>query len=297
MHFIVAFDITIGLKHAFDSLDIEATTPHSIVTSFRYPLKVVVLIFRHYLPSLILYVISVYGSVQRLLIKDEASLALRKAAIVHGSRVLARLSLHLAELDSISRTHTALAKNRPTRCYGKRTSIIQRGVQARRGPSRSRRRARLTHIARELGVHPSLLQTCRRKYGSTGSEKAAAKPPTSFEDENRRLRRENAVIREDREILKKRPRSLRRIPIKYAFIEEQRTQHSVRRTCELLSVSPAGYYEWRGRPPSPRALVDATLAADIKRVHAESRRTYGRPRIHAELAARGCESAKSLSVV
>lgn len=75
--------------------------------------------------------------------------------------------------------------------------------------------------------------------------------------------------------------------MKYAFIEEQRTQHSVRRMCELLGVSPAGYYEWRGRPPSPRALVDATLAADIKRVHAESRRTYGRPRIHAELAAQG----------
>ncbi len=75
--------------------------------------------------------------------------------------------------------------------------------------------------------------------------------------------------------------------MKYAFIEEQRTQHSVRRMCKLLSVSPAGYYEWRGRPPSPRALVDATIAANIKRVHAESRRTYGRPRIHAELAAQG----------
>ena len=64
-------------------------------------------------------------------------------------------------------------------------------------------------------------------------------------------------------------------------------QHSVRRMCELLSVSPAGFYEWRGRPPSPRALEDASLAAEIKRVHAESRRTYGRPRIHAELAAQG----------
>ncbi len=75
--------------------------------------------------------------------------------------------------------------------------------------------------------------------------------------------------------------------MRYAFIEEQRAQHSVRRMCELLSVSPAGYYEWRGRSPSQRTLVDTSLIAKIKRVHAESRRTYGRPRIHAELAAEG----------
>ena len=75
--------------------------------------------------------------------------------------------------------------------------------------------------------------------------------------------------------------------MKYAFIEEQRTQHSVHRMCKLLGVSPAGYYEWRGRSPSRRAVVDADLVADITRVHTESRRTYGRPRIHAELAAQG----------
>jgi hypothetical protein len=75
--------------------------------------------------------------------------------------------------------------------------------------------------------------------------------------------------------------------MRYAFIEEQRMQHSVRRMCEALDVSPAGYYEWRGRPPSARALADVDLRALIVRVHAESRRTYGRPRIHAELSAEG----------
>ena len=75
--------------------------------------------------------------------------------------------------------------------------------------------------------------------------------------------------------------------MRYAFIEEQRTQHCVRRMCTLLSVSPAGYYEWRGRPLSARAMVDEELRSAIVRVHADSRRTYGRPRIHAKLCAEG----------
>lgn len=75
--------------------------------------------------------------------------------------------------------------------------------------------------------------------------------------------------------------------MRYAFIEEQRTQHCVRRMCTLLNVSPAGYYEWRGRPLSARAIVDAQLRSAIVRVHADSRRTYGRPRIHAKLRAEG----------
>ncbi len=52
----------------------------------------------------------------------------------------------------------------------------------------------------------------------------------------------------------------------------------------LLGVSRSGYYEWRGRPPSPRAVADAALSAVITEVHTASRATYGAPRVHAELA-------------
>jgi transposase InsO family protein len=75
--------------------------------------------------------------------------------------------------------------------------------------------------------------------------------------------------------------------MRYAFIDEQRTQHPVRRMCELLEVSSAGYYEWRGRELSPRAQADITIGEAVVRAHAESRKTYGRPRIHAELSAQG----------
>ena len=53
--------------------------------------------------------------------------------------------------------------------------------------------------------------------------------------------------------------------------------------CRVLRVSTSGYYEWRGRAPSARALADAELSAQIVEIHAMSRGTYGAPRVHAEL--------------
>jgi putative transposase len=53
--------------------------------------------------------------------------------------------------------------------------------------------------------------------------------------------------------------------------------------CRVLRVSTSGYYEWRDRAPSARALADAELSTQIVEVHAMSRGTYGAPRVHAEL--------------
>jgi transposase InsO family protein len=51
----------------------------------------------------------------------------------------------------------------------------------------------------------------------------------------------------------------------------------------VLDVSTSGFYAWLVRKPSKRARRDAELIEKIKRIHAESRGTYGAPRIHAEL--------------
>ena len=57
--------------------------------------------------------------------------------------------------------------------------------------------------------------------------------------------------------------------------------------CRILGLSPSGYYAWLKRPPSPRSLANARLTDEIRRIYAWSRRSYGRPRMQAELRDQG----------
>jgi transposase InsO family protein len=74
----------------------------------------------------------------------------------------------------------------------------------------------------------------------------------------------------------------------YPFIEaEEEEQHPVAPACRLLEVSRSAYYCWAAHIPSRRDVSDAELTALITRIHADSRCTYGAPRIHAELMDQG----------
>ena len=70
----------------------------------------------------------------------------------------------------------------------------------------------------------------------------------------------------------------------FEFIHAEKADFSIKFMCERLGVTRQGYYAWRKRPPCQRRIVDAAYTAVIKRIHTESRSTYGAPRIHAELA-------------
>ena len=58
--------------------------------------------------------------------------------------------------------------------------------------------------------------------------------------------------------------------MRFRFIEDRRADYPVRIMCDVLEVSPAGYYAWRSRPESPRSVANRELLADIKRVHRDT---------------------------
>ena len=54
-------------------------------------------------------------------------------------------------------------------------------------------------------------------------------------------------------------------------------------TSRVLKSSRSGYYDWLGRPESPRELRGKEVLKMIREIHAASRGSYGSPRVHAEL--------------
>lgn len=75
--------------------------------------------------------------------------------------------------------------------------------------------------------------------------------------------------------------------MRYRAIQEHDRRYPIRLMCRALSVSPAGYYAWRGRPESRRVAANRTLLATIRVIHQESRQTYGSPRIWRALHKQG----------
>jgi putative transposase len=69
----------------------------------------------------------------------------------------------------------------------------------------------------------------------------------------------------------------------FAWVREHATEFKVKRMCQLLKVSRSGYYDWRDRPAGSRQRRHQSLAAQVRAVHLQSRRTYGSPRIAVQL--------------
>jgi putative transposase len=81
--------------------------------------------------------------------------------------------------------------------------------------------------------------------------------------------------------------------MRYRFIHNHTRQFPVRLMCQVLAVVVAGYYAWRQRKPAQRAVRRLQLIEQIRDVHEQSHGTYGSPRTHRELVARGvtvCEN-------
>lgn len=75
--------------------------------------------------------------------------------------------------------------------------------------------------------------------------------------------------------------------MKYAVIDGCRREYPIRLMCRCLEVSASGYYDWRSRPPSRRALENERLLVRMREMHRDSDGALGAPRMHEDLVAEG----------
>ncbi|AGC43458.1 IS5 family transposase orfB [Myxococcus stipitatus DSM 14675] len=80
--------------------------------------------------------------------------------------------------------------------------------------------------------------------------------------------------------------------MKFRFIHAEKARFPVAALCRHLGVSRSGYDACANRPESERKERDRALSVEVVAVHQESRGTYGAPRVHAELRARGRRVAR-----
>ena len=80
--------------------------------------------------------------------------------------------------------------------------------------------------------------------------------------------------------------------MKFAFIHAEKATFPVAALCRLLGVTRQGYYAFARRPASARADRERTLRERLRALHAESRGTYGSPRLHAALRREGSKVSK-----
>jgi putative transposase len=72
-------------------------------------------------------------------------------------------------------------------------------------------------------------------------------------------------------------------PLVRELADDPDTNVDVAVACRVLGVSRSGYYGWLTRPGSARTQENELLLKYIDKIHDDSRRTYGSPRVHAEL--------------
>ena len=71
--------------------------------------------------------------------------------------------------------------------------------------------------------------------------------------------------------------------MRFAFIDAEKANHSVRTLCRVLQVSKSGYCASRRRGPSRRKREDDALKVRITTIHQRSDGPYGSPRVYRQL--------------
>ena len=164
----------------------------------------------------------------------------------------------------------------------------------RRYPPEFRRRVldliasgrKIADVARDLGVSNQTIYNWRKQEQIDRGERPGLRSDELAELAAARrriaeLEAELAATKRAGELLKVAVPPKGRFAAITQMVEEG---HVIQIACRVLEVSASGFYAHRSRPPSARAIRHAWLTDVITQVHADSRGTYGAPRVHAELA-------------
>lgn len=71
------------------------------------------------------------------------------------------------------------------------------------------------------------------------------------------------------------------------FVQSHRDQFGVEPLCAVINLPVSSFYDRSTRAPSARSRADEELAERIEKIWVDSGRTYGAPRVHAQLARDG----------
>jgi putative transposase len=77
-----------------------------------------------------------------------------------------------------------------------------------------------------------------------------------------------------------------------AYIHANRDRFGVEPICRLLPIAPSTYYARKQRPPSARAVRDARLKVEIRRVHDDNFGVYGARKVWRQLHREGIPVAR-----
>ena len=81
--------------------------------------------------------------------------------------------------------------------------------------------------------------------------------------------------------------------MRFAFIQTHAHTWRITTMCRVLEVSRAGFYAWRVRPRCERRMTDQLLTEQMQTIRKKKQyRSYGSPRMRAELAALGYPAGK-----
>jgi len=75
--------------------------------------------------------------------------------------------------------------------------------------------------------------------------------------------------------------------MRFEFIQQHRSVWPVTVMCRVLQVTRQGFYAWLTREPSAQQARRDDLAKKAQRIHEESGRIYGSPRVHEEMVQEG----------